>query len=126
MGCVQFWLDDGLVAGFGSGSPIKSLSLLLLAWISPAAVEGMMAKVGVWPGRIRSRRRLSSMPRTEGILRIAVVLDRSMNRSATTGMLTRCRIVVLLSMREVPRCLRSRRSNQIVKDKMSEGSKLEM
>ena len=40
--------DEGLVAGFGSGSPIKSLSLLLLAWMSqPAAVEGMMAKVEV-------------------------------------------------------------------------------
>jgi hypothetical protein len=31
-----------------------------------------------------------------------------MNRSATTGMPTRCRIVILLSMREIPRCLRSR------------------
>jgi hypothetical protein len=44
-----------------------------------------------------------------------VVLDRSMNRSATTGMPTRCRIADLLSMRVGPMFLRSRRSNQIVK-----------
>ena len=93
--------DGGLVEGFKGWSPNKSMSLVSSAWKFPAAaVEGMMAKVGVWPGRIRSRRRLISMPRAEEILRIAVVLDRSMNRSATTGMLTRCRIVVLLSMRE--------------------------
>lgn len=61
------------------------------------------------------------MPRTEGIPRIAVVLDRTMNWSAITGMTTRCRRLVLLSMREVPRWLRSRRINQIVKWKMSEG-----
>ena len=55
------------------------------------------------------------MPWTEGISRIAVVLDRTMNRWAATGMRTRSRMVVLLSMREVPRYLRIRGSNQIVK-----------
>jgi len=115
--------DEGLVEGFGSGASAKLLSWLLLAWISPAAVAVVVAKVEVWPGRIRSRRRLSSMPRAERISRIAVVFGRTMNWSAITGMTTRSRMVVLLSMREVPRCLRSRRSNQIVKDKMSEGSK---
>jgi hypothetical protein len=44
-----------------------------------------------------------------------VVFDRTMNWSAITGMTTRSRMVVLLSMREVPRWLRSSRSNQIVK-----------
>jgi hypothetical protein len=39
----------GLVEGFGSGSPIKSLSLLLSAWIFLPAVEGMMAKLEVRP-----------------------------------------------------------------------------
>lgn len=39
--------DEGLVEGFGSGSPIKSLSLLLLAWISPAAVAVEVAKLEV-------------------------------------------------------------------------------
>lgn len=104
-----------MVEGFRSGSPIKSLSLLLLAWISPAAVEGIMAKFEVLPGCVRSRRRLSLMPWTEGISRIAVVLDRTMNRWAATGMRTRSRMVVLLSKREVPRCLIIRGSNKIVK-----------
>ena len=63
------------------------------------------------------------MPWTEGISRIAVVLDRTMNRWAATGMRTRSRMVVLLSMREVPSGLRSRWSNQIVKEKMGKGSK---
>jgi hypothetical protein len=44
---VLFRPDDGLVEGFRSGSPIKSLSLLLLAWISPAAVGVVMAKLGL-------------------------------------------------------------------------------
>jgi hypothetical protein len=38
-----------------------------------------------------------------------------MSQSATTGMPTRCRIVILLSIREGPRFRRSRRSNQRVK-----------
>jgi hypothetical protein len=38
-----------------------------------------------------------------------------MSQSATTGMPTRCRIVILLSIREVPRFLRSRMSSQRVK-----------
>ena len=119
LGCLIVVLsrpDGGLVEGFKGGSPNKSLSLVSSAWISPAAaVEGMMAKLEVWPGRIRSRRRLSSMPRTEGVPRIAVVLDRTMNWSAITGTLTRSKMFVLLSMREVPSGLRSRKSNQIVK-----------
>ncbi len=112
-----------MVEGFRSGSPIKSLSLLLLAWISPAAVEGIMAKFEVLPGFVRSRRRLSLMPRAEGVPRFAVVLDRTMNRSATTGMPTRSRMVVLLSMREVPSCLIIRGSNKIVKLKTVNGPK---
>ena len=119
LGCLIVVLSrpaGGLVEGFKSGSPNKSLSLVSSAWISPAAaVEGMMAKLEVWPGRIRCRRRLSLMLWTEGISRIALVLDPTMSQSATTGMPTRCRIVILLSIREGPKFLRSRRSNQRVK-----------
>jgi hypothetical protein len=56
LGCVQFWLDDGLVAGFGSGSPIKSLSLVLSAWICPAAaVLRTVTKLEVRPHRLLIR-----------------------------------------------------------------------
>jgi hypothetical protein len=44
------------VTASGVGLRLKSLSLLLLAWISPAAVEGMMAKLGLTgesAGRVR-------------------------------------------------------------------------
>ena len=48
LGFVLFLPDDGLVEGFGVGSPNKSLSLVLSAWISPAAAaEGIMAKLEV-------------------------------------------------------------------------------
>jgi len=97
--------DGGLVEGFKGGAPNKSLSLV------SSAVEGMMAKLEVWPGRIRCRRRLSLMPWTEGISRIALVLDPTMSQSATTGMPTRCRIVILLSIREGSRFLMISRSN---------------
>ncbi len=112
---MLFLQEEGLRDGFGSGASVKSLFWLLLAWISPAAVAVVIANVEVWPGRMRSRRRVSLMPRTEGGPRIAVVLDRTMNWSAITGMPTRSRMVVLLSMREVPRWLKSRRSNEIDK-----------
>jgi hypothetical protein len=45
-----------LVEGFKGGSPNKSLSLVLSAWISPAAaVEGMMAKLEVRPNSLLIR-----------------------------------------------------------------------
>jgi hypothetical protein len=47
LGLVLFWPDGGLVEGFGNGSLIKSLSLLLSAWISFPAVEGIIAKLEV-------------------------------------------------------------------------------
>ena len=89
-----------MVEGFEVVSPIKSLSLLLLAWISPEAVAGMTAKVEVWPGRLRCKRRLISMPRAEGVPRIAPAGEPTMSRWAATEMPTRSRMAVLLSMLE--------------------------
>ena len=45
MGFVLFLQEEGLRDGFGRGASAKSLSGLLLAWISPAAVAVVMAKV---------------------------------------------------------------------------------
>ena len=73
MGLVLFWPDDGWVDGFRGGASIKSLSLLLSAWISLPAVEGMMAKLEVRPDSLPIRLWVASKPRTEGILRIASV-----------------------------------------------------
>ena len=95
MGLLLFWLNDGLVEGFESGSPIKSLSLLSSAWISLPAVDGMMANLEVRPNSLPIRSGVISMPRTEGILRIASVRELTMNRSAIVEMPTRCRMVVL-------------------------------
>jgi hypothetical protein len=116
-GLLLFWSDCGLVEGFGSGSPIKSLSLLLSAWISLPAVEGMVAKLEVRPNSLPIRLGGASRPPTEGIPRIASVRVSTMNRSATVEMLTRFRMVVLLSMRPTTACLRSMKSSQIVKEK---------
>ena len=92
---MLFLPDDGLVEGFGVGSPNKSLSLVLSAWISPAAaVEGMMAKLEVCPDSLLLRRGVIPMPRAEGIPRVAAVREPTMNRMATIGMPTRCSMVV--------------------------------
>ncbi len=101
------------------------MSLPLSAWISLPAVDGMMANLEVRPNSLPIRLGVGSKPRTEGILRIASVRVPTMNRTATVEMLTRCRMVVLLSMRPTPGCLRSMESSQIVKEKNCEVENLE-
>ena len=76
-----------------------------------------MAKLEVRPNSLPIRLGVASMPRTEGILRIASVRELTMSRSATVEMPTRCKMVVLLSMRPATVCLRSLKSSQIVKYK---------
>jgi hypothetical protein len=94
-GLVLFRRDDGCVEGFKSGSPNKSLSLVLSAWISPAAaVEGMMAKLEVCPDSLLLRRGVIPMPRAEGIPRVAAVREPTMNRMAIMKMPARCSMVV--------------------------------
>ncbi len=125
MGLLLFWPDGGLVEGCGVGASIRSLSLPLSAWISLPAVDGMMANLEVRPNSLPIRLGVASKPRTEGILRIASVRVPTMNRTATVEMLTRCRMVVLLSMRPTPGCLRNMESSQIVKEKNCEVENLE-
>ena len=47
---MLFLQEEGLRDGFGSGASVKSLSWLLWAWISPAAVAVVIAKLEVWIG----------------------------------------------------------------------------
>jgi hypothetical protein len=95
---VLFLPDDGLVEGFGGGPLNRSLPLLLSAWISLPAVEGMVAKMKVGPDSLQLKSGVISMARAEGIPRIASVREATMNRSAIIGMPTRCSMVVLMSM----------------------------
>jgi hypothetical protein len=102
LGCLGFVLflpDDGLVEGFVGGPLNESLSLLVSGWISPAAVDGLMAKLEVGPDSLLLRSGVISMPRADGIPRIASVREATMNRSAIVGMPTRCSMVVLMSMK---------------------------
>lgn len=124
-GFLLFLPDGGLVDGFGGRASIGSLSLPLSAWIFMPAVEGMMAKLEVRPDSLPIRLWVASMPRTEGILRIASVRDLTMNRPATLGILTRRRMVVLLSMRPATGFLRNLKISQIVKYKNWEVDNLE-
>jgi hypothetical protein len=91
---VLFLPDDGLIEGLGRGSPNQSLSLVLLAWISPAVIEGMVAELEVCLGSLLLRRGVTPMRLAEGIARVAAVREPTMNRMATMEMPTRCSMVV--------------------------------
>ena len=75
-----------------------------------------MAKLEVRPNSLLIRPGVASMPRTDGILRTASVRVATMNRSAIVEMLTRCRMLVLLSMRPTTDCSLFMDSSQIVKE----------
>ena len=94
LGLLFFLSEEGLVEGFGGGSPNKALFLVLSAWISLPVVEGMMVKLEVGPDSLQLRSGVISMPRVEGIPRIASVREATMNPSTILGTPTRCSRVV--------------------------------
>jgi hypothetical protein len=74
-----------------------------------------MAKLEVGPDSLHFRSGVISMPRAEGIPRIASVREATTNRMAIMGMPTSGSLVVLMSVLEVLLCLISDHSNYAVK-----------